>query len=220
MRHYPLFLDLSSREVLVAGAGSVGRRKIRTLLKVPVRHVTVVDPKPPRSPLPEADNLLFLPRPFAPKDLEGKSLVFAATDSAETNARIVALCARRRIWCNRADDPESGNFFVPAHMEKNGITVAVSTGGKSPALAGIIRDDVEAWLGNRYLPILLLLERLRPLLLALPETGARADILYALVSSPLAETLARGDLAGSRDLLRRHLPAMLLPKINEILHDF
>ena len=220
MRHYPIFLDLFSREVLVAGAGSVGRRKIRTLLKVPVRQITVVDPKPPRPPLPEADNLLFLPRPFAPADLKGKSLVFAATDNPAINARIVALCVRRRIWSNRADEPESGNFFVPAHTEQNGITVAVSTGGKSPALAGIIRDDLDAWLGTRYLPILLLLDRLRPLLLTLPETGARADILNALVSSPLAETLARGDLAGSRDLLRRHLPDMLLPKINELLHDF
>ncbi|MDR2075816.1 MAG: bifunctional precorrin-2 dehydrogenase/sirohydrochlorin ferrochelatase [Desulfovibrio sp.] len=219
MRHYPLFLDLSSREVLVAGAGSVGRRKIRTLLKVPVKRITVVDPRPPRPPLPEAANLFFLERPFAPEDLDGKSLVFAATDSPEVNARLVSLCAQRQIWCNRADRPESGAFFVPAHAESDGITIAVGTEGKSPALAGVIRHDLENRLKNRYGPLLLVLGRLRPPLLALPEVSDPAGVLRALLASPLAEALERKDRAGAEDLLRRHLPDVLRPHIRELLHD-
>jgi precorrin-2 dehydrogenase/sirohydrochlorin ferrochelatase len=219
MRHYPIFLDLASREVLVAGAGSVGRRKIRTLLKVPVKRITVVDPRPPLPPLPEAPNLLFLDRPFVPEDLAGKSLVFAATNDREINARIAALCACRKIWCNRADRPESGSFFVPAHAENGGITVAVGTEGKNPALAGVIRDDLAAWLGNRYMPLLPVLERLRPLLSALPEAADRADVIRALLFSPLAEILERGDLAGAGELLKGHFPGVLSAEINELLHD-
>jgi precorrin-2 dehydrogenase/sirohydrochlorin ferrochelatase len=217
MRHYPLFLDLSSREVLVAGAGSVGRRKIRTLLKVPARRITVLDPRPPSPPLPMAANLLFLERPFAPEDLEGKSLVFAATDSPKVNARIAALCAGMNIWCNRADKQEDGGFFVPAHGQCGGITVAVSTRGKSPALAAIIRDDLEIWLKIRYGPLLPLLERLRPLLPS--KAGEHAAVLRALLDSSLAESLTLGDLDKAGNILQGHLPGLLPQKMDELLHD-
>ncbi|MDR2161564.1 MAG: bifunctional precorrin-2 dehydrogenase/sirohydrochlorin ferrochelatase [Desulfovibrio sp.] len=219
MRHYPIFLDLSEREVLVAGAGAVGRRKIRSLLQVPVKRIVAADSRAPTPGLPRAANLTILSRHFVPEDLEGKSLAFAATDDPEANALLASLCARQGIWCNRADLPEGGDCLVPAREEKGGVTLAVGTGGKSPALARIICRDLALQLGSRYTALLLVLERLRPLLPALPQAADRAAVLRALLASPLAETLERGDLDSARSLMARHLPKALLPGMEELFHD-
>ncbi len=220
---YPLFLDLSRKHVLVAGAGDVGERKIASLLTVPVGGITVVDPIPPGprlAPLISRANVLYLTRPFKESDLSGKSLVFAATPRREVNAQIAALCAERGIWCNIADAPGESDFFVPAHVRQGSVTLAVSTGGGSPALARRIRSELEAWLGNRYTALALLLGRLRPLVLecGLP-TEENTRIFRALVHSPLLERLNAGDREAAAEILSSLLPHRLRPVIGELLHD-
>ena len=280
MRYYPLFLDLTDKEVLVVGAGTVGRRKLGTLTTVPLRGITVIDPAgldlaamkelganfsaldvvtcpdgnaytlkanfltleaekltleanflplsadfltlESDTPTPQNTtcHLTILERTFLPEDLEGKSLVFAATADAAVNATIAALCADKNIWCNNATGPQDSTFFVPALAKAGDLTIAIGTSGKSPALARKLRKDLEGWLGNRYTPFLRVMGRLRPRLLALElPTQANAMLLRTLTDSPLAGYLEAKDLPGARQLLESLLPEPLHSAIEELLYD-
>jgi precorrin-2 dehydrogenase/sirohydrochlorin ferrochelatase len=139
--HYPIFLDLRGRPVLVVGAGPVGLRKTRGLLEAGAR-VTVVAP----AWLPEFDALPVRRRErrFRTADLEGAVLVFAATGDRAVNQRIGAAARRRGIFANIADAAAECDFIVPARLERNGIQIAVSTGGRSPRLAAELRQKLES----------------------------------------------------------------------------
>ena len=150
MRYYPLLLDIRRAHCLVVGAGEVGRRKIKTLLACDPARLTAVDPAPPDPEiltlLAEHANFSYTERSFTDTDLDGMRLVFACTPSREINARIGHICRRKNILCNLADDPENGDFTLPASITRGELTITVSSGGASPALARIIRRDLE----NRY----------------------------------------------------------------------
>lgn len=216
-------MDLTAREVLVVGAGSVGRRKAASLLACAPRGLDLVDPG--LSPalcgeLEASGRVRCHARAFEPGDLAGKFLVFAATDKREVNALVATLCREQGILCNIADAPAHSDFFVPAHFTSQGITVAVSTGGHSPALAKRLRAELEAWVGKRYTGLLLLLGRLRPLLLDLClPSEENSEMFRALVRSPLAELLETRQHDEAAALLERLLPAPLHSRIGELLHE-
>ena len=224
MTFYPLFVDLRGKDILVAGAGQVGQRKIAGLELAGPRCITVVDPCLNAERASELKKLAPVDchaRAFAPEDVQGKFLVFAATDDPAVNAEIAGLCQKQGILCNSADAPESGSFIVPAHFTDNGITIAVSTGGHSPALARILREDLEAFVGKRYTHLLQVLGRLRPLLLKLGlPTRENTALFRAVARSPLAGQLECGDLAAAEATLSLLLPGVLLDRVGEILHGY
>ena len=168
----------------------------------------------------EDERVSFTKRSFTPSDVEGCALVFAATSSRQTNDAVARACAERGILCNCADAPKDSSFIVPALVEQGNIAIALSTGGASPALARKIREDLEAWLGERYTGISELLMRLRPLVLALHhETRQNTTLFRSIVDSPLSEALQRRDRQTCESLLRELLPIELHPHIMELLHD-
>jgi precorrin-2 dehydrogenase/sirohydrochlorin ferrochelatase len=224
MTCYPLFVNLHGKDILVAGAGSVGQRKIAGLGSCDPRYIMVVDPCLSPELTLELKQLAPVDchvRAFASEDVRGKFLVFAATNDRAVNAEIAALCREQGILCNSADAPDEGSFIVPAHFMNNGITVALSTGGHSPAMARILREDLEAFVGTRYTHLLQVLSRLRPLLfnLGLP-TQENTALFRALAHSPLAGQLECGDRAGAKATLSRLLPEPLLGRVEEILHGY
>ena len=222
MQHYPLFINLTAKDALVVGAGAVGRRKIASLLRCSPRGITVIDPD--ISPadiraLAASGPVSCHARTFVPADLEGKFLVFAATGDRKTNALVAALCGERNILCNIADAPLESDFFVPAHFTSGGATVAVSTGGLSPALAAHLSSELEAWVGKRYAGLLTVLGRLRPLVLHLGlSTKENTAIFRALVYSPLANYLEQEQRDAAAALLAELLPEPLHPHMRELLH--
>jgi len=222
MTFYPLFVDLRGKDILVAGAGSVGQRKIAGLGPVGPRCITVVDPGLDAERIAELKTLgpvECYARGFAPQDVQGKFLVFAATNVRAVNAEIAALCLEKGILCNSVDAPDEGSFIVPAHFTCDGITVALSTGGHSPALARLLREDLESFVEKRYTHLLQVLSRLRPLLLNLGLPAQENTVLFrALVRSPLAGQLECGDHAAAEATLSRLLPEPLLDRVGEILH--
>jgi precorrin-2 dehydrogenase / sirohydrochlorin ferrochelatase len=221
MRYFPVFLDLSGKRCLVVGAGGVGRRKLAALTACDPEEVLVLDVAgPPASiqDLLEQPGIRFESREFRPGDLEGRFLAFVATGDRNANQTVAALCREQGILCNVVDDPEVCDFISPSSFNKGELSLAVSTGGASPALARQVRREIEEFLGDRYDGLLKLLSRLRPLVLALElPQPANAALFKSLVESSLGEALVQGDMEQARVLLIRDLPPELQQYIPELL---
>ena len=224
MRYYPLLLDLTGMRCLVVGGGEVGLRKVQGLLPCGPDRVTVTDPAPPgpemAALLASHDNLTYERRPFAESDLEGARLVFACTSSREVNALVGAACRLRGVLCNMTDDPEGGSFVLPASVTRGELTLTVSTGGASPALARVIRRELEALYGEEYEALTRLLAAVRAALLELGRpSDENREVFRALATSPLAALIKAKDRDACRELLRTALPAPLHPRIGEWCDD-
>ena len=167
MKYYPIFLDVKHRRCLVVGGGSVGARKVMTLLDCGA-SVTVVSPRISEklAALAKNDSLIVEKRPFKFSDLKDKFLVIGATDNQELNQQIHAESERLDILCNIADQPEACNFILPSIVKKGDLVIAISTSGKSPAFAKKLRKDFEKLLGNEYATFLELMGTIRKKLLA------------------------------------------------------
>ena len=142
---YPIMLDLTDVPVLVVGGGRIAQRKVEGLLRSHAK-VTVVAPE-----IADATRTLpvrFVERAYEPSDLDHVRLVITATDQAAVNAAVAADATRRGIWVNSADDPANCTFTLPAVARDGDVTVAVGTGGSSPALASHLRGEIEAWLAE------------------------------------------------------------------------
>jgi uroporphyrin-III C-methyltransferase/precorrin-2 dehydrogenase/sirohydrochlorin ferrochelatase len=139
---YPVFLSLSDREVLLVGGGKVAASKLPGLLQAGAR-VTVVAPRI-AEPLRRPGVVLF-ERSFAPADLDGKWLAIAAAP-AEINREVARAAHERRLFVNAVDDTSSGSAYLGGVVRKGGVTAAISTDGRAPALAGLLREALEALL--------------------------------------------------------------------------
>ena len=144
---YPLFMDVAGRRCVVVGGGGVASRKARGLLGSGAR-VTVVAPEV--APEIEAMEVKVERRPYAPGDLAGAALAFAATDRREVNAAVAREARESGIPVNVADRPAEGDFALPSVLRRGGMQVAVSTGGASPTLARRIRDALEPSFGAEW----------------------------------------------------------------------
>ena len=135
---YPVFLNLKGRSVLVVGAGPVGVRKARGLhaagAKVSVVAQVFSQGLPAR--------VRRFKRRYRSSDVRGRLLVVAATDDATLNARIAREARSNGALVNRTDDASACDYQVPAGFRKGKLAVAVSTGGRNPALARRIRLDL------------------------------------------------------------------------------
>ena len=136
-------LDLTGVPVLVVGGGRVALRKIEGLVKGGA-EVTVVAPSVADA-IRDLDVRVVVRR-YEVGDLDDVRLVITATDDPAVNAAVAADATHRRIWVNSADDPANCTFTLPAVARDGAVTVAVGTGGSSPALASHLRSELEKWL--------------------------------------------------------------------------
>jgi precorrin-2 dehydrogenase/sirohydrochlorin ferrochelatase len=145
-------------------------------------------------------------------------MAFAATSSREANDAVARACRERGVPVNVADDPDAGDFFVPSSFESHGLTVAVSTGGASPALARRIRIDLQERLDKRYGHLLALMERVRPMVIELGlDSDENARVFRELVASPLMDALYENKPHKVRKYLEKILPSELRPRIEELI---
>ena len=130
---------------MVVGGGKVADRKARKLLQARAR-VVVISPET----LPEIQSVAaeVVRRPYRPGDLEGATLVFAATNVREVNAAVTREANERGIPVNVVDKPVEGDFSLPSTLRRGKLQVAVSTGGASPSLARDIRRELEDSFGS------------------------------------------------------------------------
>lgn len=142
MAVFPVFLKLAGRRVLVVGGGPVAASKLRGLLDA---DATVVVVAPDVVEEIAAAPVEILRRPFVPEDLEGISFVVAAAPP-DVNREVAAAAHPRGLFVNAVDDMENATAYMGAIVRRAGVTMALSTDGEAPALAGLMREALEALL--------------------------------------------------------------------------
>ncbi len=208
---------------MVAGAGSVGLRKATDVLAASPMRLLWLDPGVSAETLPDYlrshPALVYEQRSATPQDVQGCGLVFAATGSREVNAAIADYCREHGVPCNVVDDPCKGNFIVPSYFSDGEFILALSTSGNSPALAKIMRRELQEWYETRYRAMLALLGRLRPMVLAEGrKTDNNTALFRGVIRSGLNEALIAGDGGKAAEILKELLPETLHTHIEDLLH--
>ncbi|MBN1102181.1 MAG: bifunctional precorrin-2 dehydrogenase/sirohydrochlorin ferrochelatase [Deltaproteobacteria bacterium] len=213
MPYYPVFLDLRGRKVLVVGGGTVAQRKVETFLEfggsvfITARELTET-----LKGHVEEGRIRFAGKEFREDDLQDAWMVVAATDDPDANRR-VSECARQRgILVNAVDQPSDCTFIVPSVLRRGDLVIAVSTSGKSPALARRVREQLEQIFGAEYESFLILMGLLREEILSRGlSLEERSEIFRDLVQSDLLERIRSGDWAGAASTLNRITGTTLSP---------
>lgn len=145
----PLNLRVENRVCVVIGAGAVAERKCRSLLRHGAR-IRVVGAEIHASPLWQNERVEVIEQTYRRQHLSGALLVIAATNVAETNARVAADARQLGIWVLRADCVDDSDFILPATLRRGHLTVAFGTDGQNPALASKLRQEAEERYGDEY----------------------------------------------------------------------
>jgi precorrin-2 dehydrogenase/sirohydrochlorin ferrochelatase len=192
--YYPIYLDIENREVVIIGGGNVCARKAETMMNYGAR-VTVVSPEFTEEIEGWArEGCLALKRKsYDPSDLDGANIVIASTDVQEVNEQIAADCRARRIPVNVVDVTPLCEFIIPAIVQSGGIQIAISTGGKSPALARTLKDDLQRLVGPEYSEVNELLGTLREgAKRVLPTDIDRKAFFDGIIARGILEMLREG----------------------------
>jgi precorrin-2 dehydrogenase / sirohydrochlorin ferrochelatase len=150
-----MFVRVEGLRCVVIGGGAVALRKARGLLDAGA-DVTVIAPgvHPDLRDLVDNQAIRWIQREAHEQDLDGANLVFLATDSAQVNARLEQVARHNGSLVNRADSPHVGTFHVPAVVRRDDVTVALSTSGRSPAFARLLREELDTLLTEERLALL------------------------------------------------------------------
>jgi len=219
MSYYPAFLDLHGKTVLIVGGGAVARRKIETLSEYgALIHVAAKELTPALKELMEKGAIRFLGREFREEQLDGVFLAIAATDDPDMNRKVSLAARARNIPVNAVDQPSDCTFIVPSIVRRGDLVIAVSTSGKSPALAKRLREQIEEIFGEEYVPYVGLIGKIRESVLAggyAPER--KQEIFRELIESDLLESVRLGDRVRIASALKKILGCDPAPEIKEYI---
>lgn len=205
---YPVNLRISGRLCLVVGGGDVALRKIRSLLGCDAL-VTVISPKVVddiRMLAEQGDINLHL-RDYQTGDLAGAFLVFSATNNPGVQDRIGREAMERNILLNSADNPQRCDFQVPAKVRRGELLLTISTGGASPALSKLIREQLEEQFNDEYNKVISLFARIREVVVPSPgHSAANRTLFRELLRSEVVEFTRQGEWSRVREILAGLLP--------------
>lgn len=203
MDYLPIFCRLDNKPVLLVGGGEVAERKARLLLDAGAQ-LTVVAPEldPELAELAANGSIEWLAGEFAPQQLTGKWLVVAATDRREVNALVYQSANQVGIFANVVDDPKRSSFIMPSIIDRSPLMVAISSGGKAPVLARLLREKLEALLPQHLGAVAAFAGSLRERVKArFASMGERRRFWERLLGADrLGQALARGDSASANQL--------------------
>jgi uroporphyrin-III C-methyltransferase/precorrin-2 dehydrogenase/sirohydrochlorin ferrochelatase len=139
MTLYPVFLKLDALPVVIVGGGNVAAEKLAGLVASGAR-ITVVAPEVvPAIRL----HATVIERPFRPSDLDGARWVVAAA-TPEVNREVARAAAARGLFVNAVDDPSAATAYLGGVVRRGDVEIAISTNGLAPALAGLLREALDA----------------------------------------------------------------------------
>lgn len=182
MLYYPVFLNLKNKKAVVIGGGSVAERKAQTLLSCNA-DVSIISPKitPRLRRLVKEGKVEYIKKGYEDKDIKDAFIVVAATNDRGINEAIYKTAERDGCLLNIVDKPESSNFIVPSVISRGDLTIAISTGGRSPALSKQIRKELQQIYGREYEIFIKTMGKIRGALLrSVPSEKTRRRIFTKL----------------------------------------
>jgi len=204
--YYPVSLNISGRKCVVVGGGQVALRKAKALLEHGA-DVEVISPElcPQLVKLSESGEIGILAREYQSGDLKEAFVAIAATDDSEVNQQMVTEARKDAVLVSVVDDAENSDFIAPSYLRRGEVTIAVSTSGRSPALARKIRTRLEKELGDEYASLTRLISEVRA---EVKREGTRISGDHwqkALDLDRLLELISRGDKKEARAILLSNL---------------
>jgi precorrin-2 dehydrogenase/sirohydrochlorin ferrochelatase len=202
---YLVNLALEGRAAVVIGGGEVAARKVQDLLAAKA-NVTVIAPGLCGQIVALADEKRIVAhgRPYRAADLAGAFVAIAATDDEDLNARVAKDAAAMNLLVNVVDRPALCTFTVPATVRRGDLTLAISTEGRCPALAGILREELEQRYGPEYSELVGLFGELRKRMIELGWNGQRIrETLAGMYRDGAVERIAAGDRRALDEFLTR-----------------
>jgi len=203
MRYYPVHLDIRNRNCLVVGGGTVGTRKVITLLDCSAK-VTVISPEVSEQlhKLAASNAIKLMKRSYQTGDLEGMFLVIGATNNETLNRQISSNADCLNTLCNIADHPEVCNFILPSIVQRDDLVITISTSGKSPALAKKLRKILENQFGEEYGDFLQFMGAIRKKLLSQShKPEAHKHLFEQLIATDLIAMIREGKTEAINSLL-------------------
>jgi len=200
--YYPILLNIQGKKCLVVGGGNVALRKVQALLEQGA-NVEIVSPNfcPELNKLAKEGTVRAINRDYKPEDLKETFIAIAATDDVKTNERLAAQARRLGILVNVVDDPNNSDFIVPSYFRRGDIIIAVSTSGRSPALARKIRSELEKSFQAEYAQLALVADEVRSELKQQGITVSGDAWQKVLDLNSLIELLRRGKNQQAREIM-------------------
>ncbi len=205
MGFYPVSLDLGGRPCVVVGGGRVAERRVMTLLEAGA-VVTLVSPAitPALAALVGAGQVRHVAREYQCGDLAGAALALTAVDDPSITATVAGEARERGVWLNAADDPAHCDFILPGLVRRGVLTIAVGSGGASPALTRALREHLDATLGVEWAALGELAADAR-LDLRTAGRAADAEAWRRALAADVRALLAEGRVDDARGRLRARL---------------
>jgi precorrin-2 dehydrogenase/sirohydrochlorin ferrochelatase len=208
VKTYPLnLIGLDERKVIVIGGGSVSARKVSSLIDAGA-HPVVISPEYDAAirDFASAGSVRLVERPYQAGDLQGAFLVISATDNPTVNHQVWEEARALGCLINVVDDPEHSNFILPAVVRRREVTIGISTGGGSPALARRIREQLQAEMGEEIGLLAHIMAELRPeLLKRYPPGEPRLQAALKIVDSDILDVIQNQGISAGWDYARQML---------------
>lgn len=147
--YFPLFVDLSEKKVYVIGAGTIAKRRIRSLIDFTDR-LTVVAPEvnPELNTLEQEGRIVILRKKFELKDIADADLVIAATNDHTLNNDIYEYCIEENILVNVCNDKKKCDFYFPGLAMTDQVVVGVTANGTNHKMAKKVVEKIREMLGE------------------------------------------------------------------------
>lgn len=205
--YFPIYLEIKGKKVLVVGGGIVAQRKIESLLETGALIVVVsIKVTNQIRQFEKEGRIKIIGRQYEESFLENVFMVIAATDNAELNHRVSKDAREKGLLINAVDQPQDCNFIFPSVMKRGDLTLAISTSGKSPALARKIREQLEQEFGQEYEVLLKIMGNLRKEILSwkLPQDRNKG-LFNQLIEGSLLEAARKRDWNRASEIINRIL---------------
>lgn len=206
---YPVNLQIAGKLCLVIGGGKVGLRKIRTLLVCGARVMVISPEVVDGIALLAAEGKIELrQRAYREGDLSGAFLAFAVTNNRRIQDQVAIEAGKNGVFLNIADEPSRCDFHVPAQVRRGELLLTVSTGGASPALARLIREQLEEQFDCEYGNVISLFARIRDVIVDRPGNSEVNRVMFErLLQAGLVDLVRGSKWEQVEALLRDELPA-------------
>jgi len=205
VKYYPLFLDITDRRCIVVGGGDVAERKVERLLDSGASVVVIGKALTPGlETMKKEGRINHIDADYDKAFMDDAFLVIGATDRDDVNAEISRDGREKGILVNIVDDPDKCDFVLPSLLKQGDLLIAISTGGKSPALAKKLREEMEQLFGTEYQTLLEVMGQLREKLVV---KGRSSD-----ENRRLFEAVVHSDIL-------KHIKDKSWDKVKKIIYD-